>query len=161
MDRGANGQKIKPPLTLGPLIYPAPTLDDVNYSLIPIAQIVANKFPEPNSEAFLWTDVRDIALAHVLAMEKADEGAGNERFFVVAGTFLNKELIKIIAGEWPEFMKDKMPDMAKVDLRRGPYGYNNTKSKELLGLEYRSLKECVIDTVKTLPLPDLNKGATS
>ena len=37
-----------------------------------------------------WVDVRDVALAHVLAMEKAE--AAGERFIVSNGTFIQFKL---------------------------------------------------------------------
>lgn len=141
--------QIMPPLVLGPLLLPVPAL--ANFSNLSIVQLVTGTFPNPAPEAFLWVDVREVALAHVLAMEKSKEGAANKRFFIAAGAFSNKELAEIIQGEWPDHMKDKMPDMATIDVAFSFTGYDNSRSKEILGLEYRSLKESVIDTVKSLP----------
>lgn len=46
-------------------------------------------------------DVRDAALAHVLAAE-TDEAA-NKRFFVTAGYFSNRQVVDIIRQNFPEY----------------------------------------------------------
>ncbi|KAL1631981.1 Glycine-rich RNA-binding protein 2, mitochondrial [Neofusicoccum ribis] len=60
----------------------------------------------PPTTTFIWTDVRDLALGHVLAMEK--EEAGGKRFFFTSGHFANKELAAIIRNNFPEY-EDKLP----------------------------------------------------
>lgn len=100
----------------------------------------------------LWVDVRDLALSHVLALERP--AAAGMRFFVTAGQFSDKEIADIIASEFPEY-RDQLP--TGEGLERGalpPKGqrveYDNSRSKEVLGLEYGSLEKAVIDAVKSL-----------
>jgi nucleoside-diphosphate-sugar epimerase len=105
----------------------------------------------PPTGNHLFVDVRDIALAHVLAVEK--EEAGGQRFFVTAGNFSNAEIVKIIDEEFPEY-KDVLP--TGEALKSGDYpaegvaGYDNSRSLEVLGIKYRGLKESTVDTVKSL-----------
>jgi len=47
------------------------------------------KSKEKLSESDAWVDVRDIAEAHILALEK--EAAGNERIIVSAGSWIWQE----------------------------------------------------------------------
>ena len=100
---------------------------------------------------YLFVDVRDLALAHVLAAEKAE--AGGKRFFIVGGHFCNKEIAEIIWDEFP-VLRPNLPtgDALKPGdyPDKGTYGFDNTRSKNLLGLTYRPLRESIIDTVKSL-----------
>lgn len=48
------------------------------------------KTRETLSSSSFWVDVRDVADAHVLALEK--EAAGNERVIITAGPFVWQEL---------------------------------------------------------------------
>lgn len=114
----------------------------------------ASKDKLPPSGVFLWVDVRDIADAHVLAMEKAE--AAKKRFFVTAGYFSNRQIAEIVAENFPE-LKDKAPTgeaLKSGDFpEEGPESvvkYDNSRVKEVLGVRFRGLKECVVDTVKSL-----------
>lgn len=99
----------------------------------------------------LWIDVRDLAIAHVLALEKP--AAAGKRFFVTAGPFSYKEVAEIIVADFPEY-HDQLPTREVLEKGAPPpeqrLGYDNTRSKEILGLEYGSLKKAVIDTVQSL-----------
>lgn len=155
-------QKINPPLVFGPLLLPAPALSAVNESnKYIITPAVTGKLPSPPPKASLWVDVRDVAGAHVAAMERSAAGgaaAANQRFFVAAGAYSNADIVAIIAREWPRHMEEKYPipdSLRAMDLSRGPCGYDNSRSREVLGLEYRSLEASVVDTVKSLPELDM------
>lgn len=129
------------------------SLDSINTSNARISSLVRglDKETSPPTGTFLWVDVRDVALAHVRAIEVAEAGA--QRFFVTAGHYTNKDVVDIIRDAYPE-LKDRLPE-AKSDLPQDVYGYDNSKSIQVLGLKYGSLKEAVVDTVKTL----LDNGA--
>jgi len=105
----------------------------------------------PPTMNYLFVDVRDLALGHVLAAEKPK--AGGKRFFMVGGHFCNKEIAEIIGEAFPE-LREKLP--AGEALKPGDYpgggtyGFDNGRSKQVLGLTYRSLKESIVDTVKSL-----------
>ena len=100
---------------------------------------------------YLFVDVRDVALAHVLAAEKHE--AGGKRFFIVGGHFCNKEIAEIIGDAFPD-LKDKLPTGEALQPgdypEDGTYGFDNARSKSILGLTYRSLRESIVDTVKSL-----------
>jgi len=142
---------INPPLVLGPIVHYLNSLDSLNTSNQRIRDIVQGKAKDeiPETGTFLWVDVRDVALAHVLAAEK--EEAANKRFFVVTGYFSNKEIAQIVAKEYPQY-KDGLPtkDTPGGDYPKGGvYKFDNSRSKEVLGLTYRSLEESIKDTVKS------------
>jgi nucleoside-diphosphate-sugar epimerase len=103
----------------------------------------------PPTGVHIWVDVRDVAEAHVAAMEKPD--AANKRFFVVSGYFSNREIIQIIKKNFPEY-KDKLPSDSTPGgdyPEGGIFKVDNSRSKEVLGLKYRGLEECIVDTVKS------------
>ena len=105
----------------------------------------------PTASLF-YIDVHDIALAHILAVEK-EEGPG-ERFFITGGPFCNKEIAEIIGEEFPEW-KANLPTgeaLKPGDYPEGgpKYQADNRRSKEVLRMTYRSLRESVVDTVKSL-----------
>lgn len=99
------------------------------------------------------------------AFEKA--GAANKRFFIVSGYCSNDQIIEIIRENFPKYRENlpdksvsgggkkgcsvrallnrsdgtpELPDTYKVDVRR---------SIEVLGLNYKSLEECIVDTVRS------------
>ncbi|KAK2737969.1 methylglyoxal reductase (NADPH-dependent) gre2 [Myotisia sp. PD_48] len=142
-----------PPVVLGPVIHPLDNLDSINTSNERIRDMITGRAKDhcPPTGTFLWVDVRDIAEAHVLAAEK--EEAANERFFITAGNFSNKEVVQVIYDNFPE-LREKLPEgdaLRSGDFPlQGVFGYNHCKSKDVLGLTYRPLSESVVDTVKSL-----------
>jgi nucleoside-diphosphate-sugar epimerase len=142
-----------PPLVLGPIVHYLNSLENINTSNQRIRDLMtgASKEKLGPSGNHLWVDVRDIALAHVLAVEKPE--AAGKRFFITNGNFCNREIRDIIEEEFPEY-KDRLPTGDAVKPgdypAAGVHGWDNTQSKEVLGLEYRPFKQCIIDTVKSL-----------
>jgi len=141
-----------PPLVLGPIVHYLQSLDNLNTSNQRIAAIMTGKAKEeiPPTGTFIWTDVRDLALAHVKAVELPD--AANKRFFVTAGYFSNEEIADVVRENYPE-LKDKVPAKGTKGggyPEDGIYKYDNERSREILGIQYRSLKESIVDTVKSL-----------
>lgn len=106
----------------------------------------------PPSGVHFWVDVRDVAEAHVAAMEKPD--AANKRFLVCAGYFSNKEMCQIIKKNFPEYKdlpSDTTPggDYPEGTPDKGLYKQNNQRSIEVLGLKYKTLEQSIVDTVKS------------
>ncbi len=104
----------------------------------------------PGIVAMVWVDVRDTALAHVKAVEVA-EAAKNKRFFVTAGNFSHQDIAQVIRKDFPEY-RDGLPEGVKGGEYPdgGHYGYDNSRTREVLGVEFRGLEESVVDTVKSL-----------
>ncbi|KAI1982577.1 Glycine-rich RNA-binding protein 2, mitochondrial [Ophidiomyces ophidiicola] len=158
-----------PPLVSGPVVHYLASLDAINTSNERICQLASGPGDAmaarwPADEGTLWVDVRDIALAHALAHALAAEkpAAANQRFFIVAGNFSNAEIVRCIADgvpalrarlprgrEWEEGAGDGQSEV------KGAFGFDNRKSREVLGLTYRTFRESVVDTVQSvLPLLD-------
>ncbi|KAE8372511.1 hypothetical protein BDV26DRAFT_297791 [Aspergillus bertholletiae] len=137
---------INPPQVLGPIVPYLNSPDAVNTSNVRIKNLIQGK--HTNERNVLWVDVRDVALAHVRAIQV--DKAGGHRFFVTAGYFTNKELAQHIAQGRPELRSCLPPIDAFSALGDHVYQYNNTKSVDILGLRYRPLKETALDTVDSL-----------
>ena len=146
--------KCNPPLVFGPIVHYLNSLSALNTSNQRTRDLItgAAKDSCPPTMNYLFVDVRDLALAHVLGAEKPE--AGNMRFFIVAGHFCNKEIVEIIADAFPEF-RENLPK-GETALKPGDYpeggtyGFDNGRSKTQLGISYRSLRESIVDTVHSL-----------
>ncbi|KAI9725323.1 MAG: methylglyoxal reductase (NADPH-dependent) gre2 [Chrysothrix sp. TS-e1954] len=144
---------LNPPLVLGPVIHYLNSLDAINTSNATVLKLLRGEFKGkefPPSNTVLWVDVRDIATAHVEAMERG--AAANKRFFVTAGYFTNKDVANVIRRRFPEY-RDVLPseDAAEGTLPDdGVFKIDNSRCRELLDLQFRSLDESVVDLVKSL-----------
>lgn len=127
------------------------SLDSLNTSNQRIRDIVQGKAKEqiPETGTFLWVDVRDLALCHVKAIEV--DAAANKRFFITAGYFSNKEIAQIVEKNFPEY-KEGLPSTSAPGgdyPKDGVYKYDNSRTKEVLGIQFKPLQESIIDTVKS------------
>lgn len=142
-----------PPLVLGPIVHYLNSLDSLNTSNERIRDMItgAAQAKCPPTGNYLWVDVRDLAEAHVLAMEK-EETAG-KRFFITKGNFSNKQIVEIISEEFPQY-KHLLPQgeaLKSGDFPEGgPTGWDNTQSLNVLGASYRPFRDCIVDTVRSL-----------
>ncbi|KAH6651604.1 hypothetical protein BKA67DRAFT_520682 [Truncatella angustata] len=142
-----------PPLVLGPILHHLDSLDTLNTSNQRIRDLMvgAAKQACPPTGNHLFVDVRDLALGHALVAEKPE--AAGKRFFMVGNKFSNKEIVEILADNFPD-LKENLPSGEALKAgdypEHGSYGFDNTRSREVLGLTYRPLRETIIDTVKSL-----------
>ncbi|VDB84651.1 unnamed protein product [Peniophora sp. CBMAI 1063] len=94
-----------------------------------------------------WIDVRDIALAHVLAGQK-DE-AGGQRIIISAGDCVVGDLNRVAHA-----MDSSLAESTEDVLLENRYMFDTSKMRRVLGLKPRSLKETIRDTLgffKTVP----------
>lgn len=142
-------------MVYGPIVHHLKDLDAVNYSNERIRDIAFGKAKDscPSTNIFQWVDVRDLALAHVLAIEKPE--AAGQRFLLSSGQYSNRDIVECIREAFPE-LRDGLPTGEEA-LKTGDfppaghwYGWDCTKAEEVLGISFRSLKECVVDTVNSL-----------
>jgi nucleoside-diphosphate-sugar epimerase len=144
---------INPPLVLGPVAHNLASLSALNTSNERIRDLITGAAKDrcPPTGNYLYVDVRDLALAHVFAIEKPE--AGGKRFFTVSSHFSNKEIAGIIGQEFPQF-KERLPlgeALTSGDYPvDGVYGFDNSRAREILGVPFRPLKESVVDAVHSL-----------
>ncbi|KAI1119816.1 hypothetical protein F5Y10DRAFT_283758 [Nemania abortiva] len=131
----------------GPIQRKLPSLDAMNTSNHRIRDMIQGKMKgglPPTMPVFTWVDVRDVALAHLRAM--AVPSAGGHRFYVVGGHFSNKQIADVIRDRFPS-LADRLPADAVDDLPGDVYRFNNSKSREVLGIEYTSLEKSTANAV--------------
>lgn len=141
---------MNPPLVYGPVAHNLESLDKLNTSNLKIRDFIQGKITEdklPPTGTFLFTDVRDLALAHVRAIEVDD--AGGKRFFITGGHCSNKRIVDAIRKTHPELIS-KLPKNPVDDFPDDVYGFNNSRAKDILGVEFRSLESCIGDTTASL-----------
>lgn len=147
---------INPSLAFGPAaphLLPG-ELGSLNTSNSRILDMIQGKMKEKLEPTgfYTWVDVRDVATAHITALEAPD--AAGKRFLLMAGHHSNKEIAQIIANLSPE-LREKLPsnlDSIEADIP-GPserYGFSNKRSIDVLGIKYTSLATSVKDTVESL-----------
>lgn len=144
---------LNPPMIYGPVRYKVDSLDSANTSNQTLAEVLLGKHKAglPPTALPLWVDVRDVAWAHVKAMEM--QGAANQRFLITAGHHSNAEMGSIIYDNFPE-LREKLPDRENMGGAPNPnlqsFGYDTTKAATILGLKWTPYEETVIDSVKSL-----------
>lgn len=159
---------INPPMVFGPVAPFLSSFAALNTSNERIRALVQGDVRAagaglPATGGFLFVDVRDVAAAHVRALSVVvvvDDGAGEQRgagaagghrFFVAAGHYSNKRICDAVRRAHPH-LAPVLPDAAATvdDMPADVYGFDNGKSRRLLGLTYRSLDECIGDAAASM-----------
>jgi nucleoside-diphosphate-sugar epimerase len=139
---------INPVMVFGPATYRLESLDKVNTSNVVFRDMIEGKMRSGiNPGSFQWVDVRDVALAHVRAME-VPEAAG-QRFLAAAGPYNIAEIARIIQENFSN-MADKLPEQIDIPTDSQNFLIEKTPMEQVLRIKFRPLKDCVVDTVKSL-----------
>ncbi|WOR14865.1 NAD-dependent epimerase/dehydratase family protein [Hyphomonas sp. FCG-A18] len=150
--------------TINPVAVLGPAMSgDVSASLELVTQAMQNKVPAYPKLTFGIVDVRDVAKAHVEAMERP--AAAGERFLVGNEVLSFSEIGDILReafpdrklpkGELPNWLvrmmvplnptlKQILPELGK---RRA---YTNAKAREQLGIDFIPAKDAIIASAQTL-----------
>jgi len=142
---------INPPMVFGPIIPHLQDLDNLNTSNQRIRDAGLGKWKDeiPDSGVTLWVDVRNVAEAHVAAMEKPE--AEGKRFFAVEGRYTNKEIAAILRKHFPQYKDLPTESTPGGDVgEAGHFSSDNKRTVEVLGLKYIPLEQSVVDCVKSL-----------
>ncbi|KAG5719284.1 putative uncharacterized oxidoreductase [Termitomyces sp. T112] len=143
---------LNPPFVFGPAIHELKSLDALNTSLRQWYDAVLGN---NQNETFLkvqgstYIDVRDVAEAHTLALEK--EAAGGERIIISAGSYVWQDWLDVARSLSPS------PIPSHPNLPAGypgagatakpPLSYDTSKAQRILGLKYRTKVEVTRDTL--------------
>lgn len=140
---------LNPPFVFGPPIHYLRSLETLNTSNKRVLMAMDGSFKKgvPPTGSWMWVDVRDVALAHVRAVERSE--AGGKRFLVVGSYWTNKDLVDVIREHFPA-LRSNLPDTVESDLPEHIFSFNNTPSKQVLGITYRPFEQCIVDTVRRL-----------
>ncbi|PNH44886.1 hypothetical protein VD0003_g9327 [Verticillium dahliae] len=145
---------ICPPLVLGPVGAHLASLDAINTSNERLVQLLRGDWTARVADtgaAVLWVDVRDCAAAHLRALEAP--AAAGRRLFTTAGWFSNREIAAVVRENFPE-LADRLPgpevEGGEFPPKDKVYGYDNTATNEILGIQWIGLEKSIVDSVKQL-----------
>ncbi|KAF9482945.1 D-lactaldehyde dehydrogenase [Pholiota conissans] len=144
---------INPPFVFGPPIHDVNSISSLNTSVQLWIDMVTSTTPK-SAQALLdsnaWVDVRDVALAHVLALEV--DAAGGERVVVAEGSWIWQEWLDI-ANSLPSnpFSTHPLykgePDLLK-DEKKYLISYDTCKEHSIFGIKFHTKLETTKDTLE-------------
>jgi len=149
---------LTPPMVYGPIRHTVPNVKELNESNARIYNLFINTnkdAPIPPNGMHIYTDVRELATAHLLAMTSPQ--ASNQRFVICSGQIGSQEISDMLRANIPELENrtpvgtpggNPLPDTA--------YTASSEKAKKELGLKFRSKEETFVDLAKQLL--ELEKG---
>ncbi|CAN8103643.1 unnamed protein product [Discula destructiva] len=149
---------VNPPLVFGPVVHHLASLDSINTSNERVVSLVQGKWKDavPETGTYIFVDVRDVAEAHVRALEKPE--LGGTRLFTTAGYFCNRQVLDLVRKNFPE-LQEKLP---AEDVKGGEFPpkdevflLDNSQTTKATGIEWTALEKTIVDTVKSLK-PFLN-----
>ncbi|WVQ74927.1 hypothetical protein IAR50_004535 [Cryptococcus sp. DSM 104548] len=147
---------INPPWIFGPVLHDCKSVASLNLSSKLFWDWVSGEKREkdlPGPIVGGWVDVRDVAMAHVRALERPE--AASQRYIVAGGE---------VAGQhWADILHTHYPDHPLVK-KNTPVGVKGTgdeavkilntrdqvTAQKALGLEYTGLEKCTRDMFETI-----------
>ncbi|KAK8175600.1 hypothetical protein IWX90DRAFT_497939 [Phyllosticta citrichinensis] len=144
-----NVTTLVPSSLLGPAINNIETMDHLSPSVQGVWYLIKNVMRSTGQVGVpYFTDVRDLAEAHVKAMEAGSEG-GNKRYLVVNGPATGDRAAYMIIKNFPQ-LKNKRLENTAARPAGELWKYDSSKSKKELGVPTRTLKACMVDMVSSL-----------
>ncbi|KIP03371.1 hypothetical protein PHLGIDRAFT_94911 [Phlebiopsis gigantea 11061_1 CR5-6] len=138
---------LNPPFVYGPVLHEVSDPEQLNTSMVDWYRNLV-KGAKTNEEllsiAACWVDVRDVGLAHALALEKP--AAGGERIIISSSVYNWQDWVSAAHKFDPSLPAGNVPydpATAKYHVR-----YDNSKSQQILGLNYHTIEECTVDTLE-------------
>ncbi|KAF1994708.1 NAD(P)-binding protein [Amniculicola lignicola CBS 123094] len=137
-----------PPMVYGPMLGAVERVEDLNESNEHIwKRFFAESTPESemsDNMISLFVDVRDIAKAHVLAMDAAE--AGNKRFLVNNGWATSQRIADIFRAEVPGAAERTPKGTPGADtLDKDWFKTDVSRAERLLGMTYTPVKDTFVD----------------
>jgi len=156
---------INPFLVIGPSLVPS-----LNTSHVSLSGLTNGRVPVILAIPWAFVDVRDVARAHVLAMESP---AASGRYLVAAGTRTMRQVLNLLrANGWDQryrFPRLGMDHGVGVALTRfaanfqhagtrsylkthlgGQMRFDNTRARDELGLVFRDVNQTILETMEDL-----------
>ncbi|KAK6227637.1 NAD dependent epimerase/dehydratase [Colletotrichum tabaci] len=121
---------MNPPMVYGPVIHHLDNFDSLNTSNQRIRDFIQGKIKD-----------------NELPPTEVPEAAG-KRFLITGGHYSNKRIVDAIRATHPE-LAPKLPKDPIDDFPEDVYGYDNSRARQLLGIEFRPLRECIGDATET------------
>jgi len=136
---------ICPAMVIGPILQPT-----MNTSVEAVLDLV-NGAETYNNKSYGWVDVRDVALAHILAFEVP---TASGRYLLVDKVAHYSDIVKILHNLYPDI---KLPNKCADDK---PFATTYQVSKERtqgLGINFTPVEVSFKDTVECLKMKKLTK----
>lgn len=136
-----------PTMVFGPLVNPktATSLESLNTSNQVLWSLCRGSLEDvPPTKGPVWVDVRDLADAHVKALQCAE--ASNQRFMMSAGDYDNQEISDILREKLPkDFSKNIPVGTPGARLSGTHFTTDSSKAEKVLGIKFRKLEDSVLD----------------
>lgn len=144
---------INPTYVYGPMLPGQPSL---NTSSKMIVEFFDGGMTQIDNDYQQLVDVRDVAEAHVNALEKED--AFGKRFLLIGEVRHRREFAQIVRDNVPEDLKKNVPsEVKKSEKEPTPLLFDAAPAENILGLKLRGLEGSIPETVQQL----LENGFTS
>lgn len=153
-------------VTLNPTVVLGPAYAEVQArgSLELLMRIVGGKLPALPRLSFSLVDVRDVALAHIAALENPDaEGRHilyNEPLWmseiadIVRREFPRRRIPRLVLPDWTVYIGAIFDRRATWAYLRSHLGVqrriDNTRARTRLGIEFRPIEDTVVDSARSL-----------
>jgi dihydroflavonol-4-reductase len=145
---------------INPSAVLGPALDaDLSISALAVSSLLRGRIPAVPPLSLTIVDVRDVAEAHLRAMERPE--AGGERIIATSGPLWMKEIGEILRRHFPQYARriprreipagllrlvgrlvpPMRPHLRDLDVKRRT---SNEKARRLLGLTFRTPEEAVV-----------------
>ncbi|KAF7893440.1 uncharacterized protein EAF02_000978 [Botrytis sinoallii] len=143
---------LTPPMVYGPLRHTIHSTNDLNQSNLRIYSGLVNSSKDaelPPNGLHTFTDVRDLAEAHVLAATLPE--ASGQRFIVCEGQISSQNISDILRKNISE-LEERTPKGVPGDkgLEDGSFACSSEKAEKVLGLKFRSKEETFVDLARQL-----------
>ncbi|CAE7215609.1 unnamed protein product [Rhizoctonia solani] len=137
---------INPPMVFGPILHQVSSPESLNTSVAMLYKVLHTKESDLGKETLLtsnmnFVDVRDVALAHVRALEVPE--AGGQRFIASGGTLCWQDALDVLQPPNPR----GTPGSGKGLVHSR---YDASKATKVLGINFKGLEETVRDTEEGL-----------
>ncbi|XP_073114203.1 phenylacetaldehyde reductase [Elaeis guineensis] len=129
---------INPAMVIGPLLQPT-----LNTSAAAILNLINGSSTYPNA-SFGWVNVKDVAMAHILAFEVP---LASGRYCLVERVAHYAELVKILHEQYPAL---KLPEKCADDKPFVPIYQVSKEKVKSLGIDYIPLETSIKETVESL-----------
>ncbi|EFI28545.1 D-lactaldehyde dehydrogenase [Coprinopsis cinerea okayama7 len=141
---------LNPPFVFGPMIQQVSSPTSLNTSMQYWWNFViedGQKSRQALSASNSWVDVRDLADAHILALEK--EAAGGERIIISQGPFVWQEWIDIARSIQPSPLPNRKLPEGFPDIKKSyDRNYDASKEKRILGVQYTTKEQATKDMLE-------------
>ncbi|GAB1523220.1 Glycine-rich RNA-binding protein 2, mitochondrial [Rhizoctonia solani] len=138
---------ICPTMVYGPALQEVTSLETLNATSLQFYQIFNGQNNDlKGNGVWLWVDVRDVAEAHVAALEKPE--AGGKRFLLAEGNFNVGQVANYIWEHYPERAKAKgIPRSTQFSgyPPEGVYSADTSASRDILGIKYTKFEDSLKD----------------